>query len=138
MKERCLSKTSDAYKNYGGRGIKICDRWLLDFNNFASDMGDRPENKTLDRIDTNGDYSPENCKWSTKQEQARGRRKTRWFIINGNKMCLVDIAEKYNIKRETLQRRLKSGMTIENATSILVGSINYNRHTKTFGKIYNL
>ncbi len=130
MRERCLSPASDAYKNYGGRGIKICERWSY-FENFVSDMGDKPENMTLDRIETNGDYSPGNCKWSTKQEQARGRRKTRWFIIDGCRLCLVDVAEKYNIKRKTLEQRLKTGMPIEKAITTPIGNL-YNKYTKKF------
>ena len=70
MKQRCLNPNNDGYPYYGGRGITICDRWL-DFNNFLEDMGERPENMTLDRIDSNGNYCKENCKWSTKSEQSR-------------------------------------------------------------------
>lgn len=127
MRERCLSEKSDAYRNYGGRGIKICDRWRDSFHDFTVDMGERPENTTLDRIDSDGDYIPENCRWASKKEQARGRRKTRWFVIDGEKMCLVDVAEKYNIKRETLHRRLKMGMSIELAVKYPVGSLKSNQ-----------
>lgn len=77
MKERCYNKKNMAYKNYGGRGIKVCDRWLDradGFTNFFSDMGKRPEGCSLDRIDTNGDYRPENCKWSNRQQQNINRR----------------------------------------------------------------
>lgn len=77
MKERCYNKNSVSYKNYGGRGIKVCDKWLDradGFTNFLSDMGRRPEGCSLDRIDTNGDYDPENCKWSNRQQQNINRR----------------------------------------------------------------
>jgi hypothetical protein len=76
MKKRCLDKNHVYYKNYGGRGIKICDRWVTSFENFLSDMGSRPPKTTLDRINPNGDYEPSNCQWATWQVQARNKRPT--------------------------------------------------------------
>lgn len=75
MKTRCSNK-NDKYKYgiYGGRGITICDRWLNSFENFLEDMGKRPKNHTLDRIDSTGNYEPDNCRWATPLQQARNRR----------------------------------------------------------------
>jgi hypothetical protein len=78
MLERCRNPNAPNYHLYGGRGISICDRWLGadGFVNFHADMGDRPEGQTLDRIDTNGDYTPENCQWATAKQQSNNRRNT--------------------------------------------------------------
>lgn len=79
MKDRCLNKNADGFDNYGGRGISICQRWLekdgKGFLNFVSDLGERPENLTLDRINVDGNYEPPNCRWSDWETQSRNKRK---------------------------------------------------------------
>lgn len=75
MKQRCLNPNHDGYKNYGGRGIKICERWINSFENFLEDMGERPSRKyQLNRIDNDGDYTPKNCEWVTAKKQIRNSK----------------------------------------------------------------
>jgi hypothetical protein len=76
MIQRCTDPNCRQWKWYGGRGITVCDRWLV-FENFLADMGERPEGKTLDRVDPDGDYEPGNVRWATTKEQANNRRDSR-------------------------------------------------------------
>jgi hypothetical protein len=74
MHRRCYNPNHESYSYYGGRGITVCDRWHI-FENFLADMGERPEGKTLDRLDNDGNYTMINCRWADKYEQARNKRK---------------------------------------------------------------
>ncbi len=87
MKQRCYNSNLKRYKDWGGRGIKVCDRWLNSFENFLSDMGEKPEGTTLDRIDNNGNYEPSNCRWATPKEQIKNRRKKLIDGVTNTLLC---------------------------------------------------
>lgn len=81
MKARCYQPSYQHFASYGGRGIRVCDRWLKSFENFLADMGVRPPDKTLDRIDPNGNYEPDNCRWATVEQQAQNKRRNHAAIL---------------------------------------------------------
>jgi hypothetical protein len=82
MKSRCYNENNNKYKDYGGRGVIVCDRWITSFENFLKDMGEKPIGTTLDCKDNDGNYEPSNCKWSTSVEQANNRRKRSVYLRN--------------------------------------------------------
>ena len=111
MKNRCSLKSSISYKNYGARGIKVCDEWLgengiINFYNWAIANGYN-DNLTIDRIDNNGDYEPSNCRWTTRLEQQNNTRINRWFEYKGERLTLSQITRKYNINISTFCHRLR-------------------------------
>lgn len=107
MKQRCFNINDTRYSDYGGRGITVCDRWKESFENFLEDMGKCPSRQhSIDRIDNDKGYYPENCRWATLKEQSRNKRVNRLIEYKGKTQCLTAWAEELNIKRETLSRRL--------------------------------
>lgn len=108
MKTRCYNKTDEHYKDYGGRGIKVCDEWLKNFQAFY-DWSMKHEYKkglTLDRININGDYEPSNCRWATSKQQARNRRSNRNVTIKGETRCLSEWCEILNLNYNTICTRI--------------------------------
>jgi hypothetical protein len=112
MKQRCLNPNATGYDLYGGRGIKICERWLK-FENFVADMGVRPDGRTLDRIDNNGNYEPGNCRWSTSHEQNRNRSKLHMITWNGKTQCIEDWSREIGLSVGCIAHRLKTGMSMD-------------------------
>jgi transposase len=127
MKYRCHDIKDDNYHKYGARGIKVCDRWLEDFWNFSNDMGEKPTKlHTVDRIDNDGNYEPDNCRWATKKEQSRNMRSNVIVTMNGKTMCLKDWSKELGVSYDTVKTRTgRYKMTaIEALTSpSLVGNI---------------
>jgi hypothetical protein len=92
MRKRCQNPKHKYYEYYGGKGISVCERWQ-NFENFYADMGKRPDNLTIDRIDSNGNYEPGNCKWSTRLEQSRNRKNSKVIEYNGQKIPYAEAAK---------------------------------------------
>ncbi len=107
MRDRCNNPNVDSYPRYGGRGIKVCDRWMDSFVNFITDMGEPPTIKhTIERDDNSGNYCPNNCRWATQSEQQRNTRRNVFYTINGESKCLVEWCELYGINYKFVWHRI--------------------------------
>ena len=119
MRLRCYNEDNVNYKYYGGKGVTICDEWLLSFENFfdwAINNGYN-ENLTIDRINSEKEYSPDNCKWSTKKEQAYNRSMSVKLTLNGRTMYMTEWAEELGIDKKTLSWRYRNGWSDEEILS---------------------
>lgn len=105
MKSRCSNPNVRGYSRYGGRGIKVCDRWLHSFKNFLADMGPKPPGLTLERKNNDGDYTPENCIWATRPAQSRNRRTTIWVEHGGLRLCVNDWARRLGVSINSFRNR---------------------------------
>lgn len=115
MHNRCKNPKTDRWAFYGGRGIKVCERWNS-FEAFRDDMGPRPSPKhSIDRIDNEKGYSPDNCRWATTKEQCRNRRTSRWLTVQGQTKTLAEWAEQSPVSRSVIYFRLRSGWNPEAA-----------------------
>jgi hypothetical protein len=117
MVQRCFNPKCRAFKYYGARGITVCERWRQ-FEGFYADMGARPEDSTLDRIDVNGNYEPGNCRWATRLQQANNTRSNRPLTFDGRTQNMAEWARERGIRRDVIFYRLKRGWTEEEAISI--------------------
>lgn len=118
IKSRCRNKKDKNYIRYGARGIDMCERWFNSFENFITDMGEKPTNNhSIDRIDNDGNYDPNNCKWSTKKEQCRNTRRNLILEYKGEKKCLAEWVEilKLDNYRAVLKRIIYRKWTVEKA-----------------------
>lgn len=107
IKKRCLNRKCHAYKDYGARGIMICDRWLISFEDFLADMGYAPSQfHSIDRIDNNGNYEPSNCKWITRKEQNNNTRRNRIFSYEGKNYTLSNLCDKLGLKYQLIYDRV--------------------------------
>ena len=113
MKQRCNNPNAPDFERYGGRGIKICDKWQHDFKAFFSDMGERPEATSLDRIDNSGDYTPSNCRWASSLEQQRNTRSSIRLTFKGETLPLIEWSRKTGLNYQMLLNRRKAKWPVE-------------------------
>lgn len=116
MLRRCDNPNHRQWKDYGGRGITVCDRWKeprTGFRNFIADMGERPDGCSLDRINNDSNYEPRNCRWATKKQQQRNQCVTRRVKIGGRTFKAVELADWSGLKTDTIVHRAKAGLPLE-------------------------
>lgn len=111
IQTRCHNQNSTAFKNYGGRGIVVCERWRSSFENFLADMGKRPPGLTIERDDVNGNYEPGNCRWATRAEQANNKRNNVNLTIGGVTKTVAEWAAESGLSYDAIWQRHRSGKT---------------------------
>lgn len=137
IKGRCLTTTDAAYKNYGGRGITICEEWKNDFMKFLNHMGCRPTpHHTIERINNNGNYEPTNCCWALRVDQCANQRKTRRFTAHNMTHTIPQWSKILNIHVQTLWSRINSGKSLNEVFTpkkvpTAIQTINYKGQVKT-------
>ncbi len=116
MKKRCYDTNNNRYYIYGARGIKVCDEWIHSFENFYKDMGSTYKDElTLDRIDFNGNYCKENCRWATISEQENNKSNNHLITFNGETDTMMNMSKKYHLTYSTLKHRIQRGWNIKEA-----------------------
>lgn len=127
--QRCNNPKNEAYHNYGGRGIYVCERWTNSFEHFYEDMGEPPTEKhQLERINNDGPYSPENCCWATQQVQLRNTRRNHFITFKDKTRCVVEWAEQLGINLSTLNNRIYNGWADSDVLSVPVGMTRKDYH----------
>lgn len=114
MRQRCNNPKHEFYHRYGGRGIKVCRQWGS-FSKFMADMGPRPDGMTLERVENDVGYTPENCVWGGRVDQCRNRSTTRMIEYCGERLCVQEWADRLGMNKRTLRERLERGWTIQAA-----------------------
>lgn len=122
MLERCNNPKARHFEDYGGRGIKVCERWR-EFTNFYADMGDPPDGLSIDREDNDGDYTPENCRWATDLQQAANKRTTHRIERDGVTLTITEWCERLGLKRNTVEKRIAAGWPKERWLDPLVPKV---------------
>lgn len=127
---RCRNPGASNYAYYGGRGIRVCERWLT-FENFFADVGPRPSAKhTLDRINSEGHYEPGNVRWATMKEQGRNTRRNHLITFGGETLCAAEWAERTGIDQIAIIKRLRRGWSVEDALTRPAGTRLLSRWTR--------
>lgn len=120
MKARCYNPKTRAYHRYGGRGIFVCDEWLNSFSKFINDVGPRPSTKhQIERVNNNGPYSADNCKWVTNTEQSRNRSTNKIITFNGESLTVTEWGRKLGLNRGAITKRLNGGWSEHKALTTL-------------------
>lgn len=119
MRRRCTNPNDHRFQDYGGRGILVCSRWLGSYENFLQDMGRRPTpNHSIERFDNDGDYTPENCYWGTREDQANNKRSTIFLEYEGKRMTLTQWSLLLGVSRGALAHRYYRGHSVERILGI--------------------
>lgn len=114
MVQRCTNPKNPKWPRYGARGITVCDRWR-DFDNFRADMGPRPADMTIDRINNDGSYEPGNCRWATQMQQGNNRGNNHLVVLDGKEMTISEAARQAGINLSTMRARIRSGWSFDRA-----------------------
>lgn len=116
MIARCYRPTSHHYHRYGGRGIVVCDKWKRDFNAFYRDMGPRPTSQhQIDRINNDGNYEPDNCRWAVRTVNCRNRSTNRILTLGDKSLCIADWADEVGIRAKIISERINAGWSVHDA-----------------------
>lgn len=117
MRQRCENPTDNGFPDYGGRGIRVCERWRKSFSSFFEDMGEKPTGKSINRINNDGNYEPSNCKWATESEQANNRRGNRVLEFKGKRLTVSQWSMELGLSQKALRSRVQMGWPVERILS---------------------